>query len=89
MIEKILNSKNRIYYHILFWMAYVALYNLMWGSYDEQYWEQFQQLLFLLPALHLPLEVGQALKIIKILNFNNLCRLKNFFHKGNEIEERD
>lgn len=54
MIDKILHSKNSIYYHILFWMAYLALYTLMWGSYDEEYWEQFQQLLFLLPWKMIP-----------------------------------
>ncbi len=35
-------------------MAYVALYTLMWGSYDNNYWEQFQQLLFLLPWKMIP-----------------------------------
>lgn len=54
MIDKILHSKNRIHYHILFWIAYVALYTLMWGSYDEEYWEEFQQLLFLLPWKIIP-----------------------------------
>ncbi|MDB4292447.1 histidine kinase [Maribacter sp.] len=54
MIDKVLHRKNSIYYHFLFWMAYVALYTLMWGSYDEEYWEQFQQLLFLLPWKIIP-----------------------------------
>ncbi len=54
MIDRILSSKNRIYYHILFWVGYVALYTLMWGSYDDQYWEQFQQLVFLLPWKIIP-----------------------------------
>ncbi len=54
MIDKILNSKRRIPYHILFWLAYLAVYTLMWGSYDEKYWEEFQQLLFLLPWKMIP-----------------------------------
>lgn len=54
MIDQVLHSKNRVYYHILFWMAYVALYTLMWGSYDEEYWAQFQQLIFLLPWKMIP-----------------------------------
>ncbi|WP_425237065.1 sensor histidine kinase [Ulvibacterium sp.] len=54
MIDKISNRKNRVYYHVLFWMSYVALYTLMWGSYDDEYWEQFQQLLFLLPWKMIP-----------------------------------
>lgn len=54
MIEQVLQRKNRIYYHILFWMCYVALYTLMWGSYDEDYWAQFQQLVFLLPWKMIP-----------------------------------
>lgn len=54
MIDKISNRKNRAYYHVLFWMSYVALYTLMWGSYDDEYWEQFQQLLFLLPWKMIP-----------------------------------
>ncbi|NHF59955.1 sensor histidine kinase [Flavobacteriaceae bacterium TP-CH-4] len=54
MIDRVLNSNNSIYYHILFWMAYLALYTLMWGSYDEEYWQQFQILLFLLPWKMIP-----------------------------------
>ncbi len=54
MIDKILNRKSNSYYHILFWMAYVALYTLMWGSYEDAYWEEFQQLLFLLPWKMIP-----------------------------------
>ena len=54
MIDKILNSKNRIRYHILFWMVYVAVYTLMYGGYEDYYWEEFQQLLFLLPWKIIP-----------------------------------
>jgi len=54
MIDKVLNSKNRVYYHVLFWLAYIAVYTLMWGSYDDNYWEEFQQLVFLLPWKLIP-----------------------------------
>lgn len=54
MIDKILNSKNRLYYHVLFWVVYVAIYTLMYGGYEEHYWEEFQQVLFLLPWKIIP-----------------------------------
>lgn len=54
MIDKILNSKNRLYYHVLFWVVYLAIYTLMYGGYEEHYWEEFQQVLFLLPWKIIP-----------------------------------
>ena len=54
MFDKILQTKMRMRYHILFWVGYLALYTLMWGSYYENYWEEFQQLLFLLPWKMIP-----------------------------------
>jgi two-component system, LytTR family, sensor kinase len=54
MIDKILNSKNRLYYHVLFWVVYVAIYTLMYGGYEDHYWQEFQALLFLLPWKIIP-----------------------------------
>ena len=54
MIEKVLNEKNRIYYHILFWLGYILFYTVFWGSYEGNYWDQFLQLLFLLPWKIIP-----------------------------------
>ena len=54
MIDKILNTKNRISYHILFWLGYILFYTVFWGSYEGNYWDQFLQLLFLLPWKIIP-----------------------------------
>ncbi|SHG86203.1 sensor histidine kinase [Flagellimonas flava] len=54
MIEKILSSKNRIYYHLLFWFVYILFYTVFWGSYKGNYAEEFLQLLFLLPWKLIP-----------------------------------
>ncbi|MEM9649437.1 MAG: sensor histidine kinase, partial [Bacteroidota bacterium] len=54
MIEKILSSKNRIYYHLLFWLVYILFYTVFWGSYKGNYAEEFLQLLFLLPWKLIP-----------------------------------
>jgi sensor histidine kinase YesM len=54
MIERILSAQNRIYYHILFWLGYILFYTVLWGSYEDNYWDQFQQLLFLLPWKIIP-----------------------------------
>ena len=54
MIERVLHGNNRIFYHFLFWMAYVLFFTLTWGSYDGNYWEEFLQLVFLLPWKMIP-----------------------------------
>ncbi|RDY58058.1 sensor histidine kinase [Flagellimonas nanhaiensis] len=54
MVERILHGNNRIFYHFLFWMAYVLFFTLTWGSYDGEYWEEFLQLVFLLPWKMIP-----------------------------------
>ncbi len=54
MIDKIINTKHKIYYHILFWLVYVGVYTLMYGGYEDKYWEEFQQLIFLLPWKIIP-----------------------------------
>ncbi len=54
MIDKIINSKSRIQYHLYFWMTYIAFYTVMWGGYDGNYWGDFQQLIILLPTMLVP-----------------------------------
>jgi two-component sensor histidine kinase len=54
MLERIIDGKYRMGYHLLFWVVYVALYTVMWGGYDDNYWEECQQILFLLPTQIVP-----------------------------------
>lgn len=55
MIEKFFGTKHRIYYHILFWLAYILFYTIFWGSYEgNNYFDETLQLLFLLPWKLIP-----------------------------------
>lgn len=55
MLNKALSTKNRIYYHFLFWLGYILFYTIFWGSYEgNNYWDQALQLLFLLPWKMIP-----------------------------------
>lgn len=55
MIEQKQYAKYRVYYHILFWLAYILFYTVFWGSYkNNNYWDEFLQLLFLLPWKIIP-----------------------------------
>ncbi|WP_431127278.1 sensor histidine kinase [Flagellimonas flava] len=54
MIDKVLYTKNRIYYHLLFWLGYILFFTVFWGSYEDNYFDQFLQVLFLLPWKIIP-----------------------------------
>ncbi|WP_422350408.1 sensor histidine kinase [Flagellimonas sp.] len=54
MIDKALYTKNRIYYHLLFWLGYILFFTVFWGSYEDNYFDQFLQVLFLLPWKIIP-----------------------------------